>query len=273
MKNFILPLAVFAISSFANAQSKSIIYFDSNKSELKKESKQMLDSLTNVLTKINSYQLLINAYCDNTGSDELNQTLSEERANTVLNYFKNKNIVSQFMVIKGFGENAPLASNDTENGKSKNRRAEINVIINAPIPVIIQAPPPPIASKTEELKSTNTLKDLEIGKTLILKNLNFEGGTAILLTEAKPSLEILLKTMIDNPTLEIEIAGHVCCADDMPLSVLRAKTVYSYLVKNGISEKRMAYRGYSRNKPIFEDDSFEENARANRRVEIKILKK
>jgi outer membrane protein OmpA-like peptidoglycan-associated protein len=79
--------------------------------------------------------------------------------------------------------------------------------------------------------------------------------------------------MINNPTLEIEIAGHVCCADDMPLSVLRAKTVYSYLVKNGISEKRMTYRGYSRNKPIFEDDSFEENARANRRVEIKILKK
>lgn len=273
MKKINLSIVFFAIIFFANAQNKSIIYFDSNKSELKKESVQLIDSLVNTLTNQYNYQLFINAYCDNTGNDEQNQILSEARADAVFNYFKNKNIASQFIVKKGFGEASPVAENDTENGKAKNRRAEISIIMNTPIPVQANSPPPPPEKKVEELKSTITLKDLEIGKTLILKNLNFEGGTAILLPEAKPSLELLLKTMMENPTLEIEIDGHVCCADDMPLSVLRAKTVYNYLIKNGIPENRMSYKGFSRNKPIFEDDRSESNARVNRRVEIKILKK
>lgn len=280
MKKIILPSAFIAITVFANAQNKSIIYFDSNKSELKKNSKQLLDSLVSVIEKTTSYQILINAYCDNTGSVVQNQILSEERAESVFNYLKNKNCVSQFILKKSFGEKLPVAGNDNENGKAKNRRAEIIVTLNAEVPVqSIPISPlesqvsPLVIKKVEELKSSNTLNDLEVGKTLILKNLNFEGGTAILLPEAKPSLELLLRTMIENPTLEIEIAGHVCCANDMPLSVLRAKTVYIYLVKKGINEKRMGYKGYSRNKPIFEDDNNETNAMANRRVEITILKK
>ncbi|OFY86158.1 MAG: hypothetical protein A3F72_06810 [Bacteroidetes bacterium RIFCSPLOWO2_12_FULL_35_15] len=273
MKKIILSAAFFIIIYFAHAQSKFIIYFDSNKSELKKDSKHLLDSLVNVVEKTKSFQVLINAHCDNAGSDQQNQSLSEMRADAVFNYLENKNIGSQFMIKKGFGETLPVANNDNENGKAKNRRAEISVTINEPISIQASSAPPDIVYKTEELKNSNTLNDLEVGKTLILKNLNFEGGTAILLPEAKPSLELLLRTMIENPTLEIEIAGHVCCANDMPLSVLRAKTVYTYLVKKGINEKRMGYKGYSRNKPIFEDDNNETNARANRRVEITILKK
>ena len=71
----------------------------------------------------------------------------------------------------------------------------------------------------------------------------------------------------------IEIGGHVCCASDMPLSVQRAQTVYNYLTKKGISEDRMEWKGYSRNKPLFAVDTTDETARANRRVEITVLKK
>ena len=79
--------------------------------------------------------------------------------------------------------------------------------------------------------------------------------------------------MKENLTLEIEIGGHVCCFNDMPLSVLRAQTVFKYLKKKGIDESRMTYKGYSRNKPVIEDDRHEADARVNRRVEITVLKK
>ena len=51
------------------------------------------------------------------------------------------------------------------------------------------------------------------------------------------------------------------------------KYFFKYLKKKGIDESRMTYKGYSRNKPIIEDDRQEANARVNRRVEITVLKK
>jgi outer membrane protein OmpA-like peptidoglycan-associated protein len=272
MKKIILSFVLFAIIIIATAQTKSIIYFDSNKSELKKMSKHLLDSLSTTLQHIDNYQVVINAYCDNTGSNESNQTLSEKRANAVFDYLKNQNLPSQYMSKKGFGETFPIASNDNETGKAQNRRVEITVNINVPVQTPLSMLAPSV-KKTETFNDKSSANDLEVGKTLILKNLNFEGGTAVLLPEAKPTLEMLLKIMQDNPTLEIEIGGHVCCADDMPLSILRAESVYKYLIRKGIDELRLTYKGYSRNKPIFEDDTDEAKARINRRVEITVLKK
>jgi hypothetical protein len=63
--------------------------------------------------------------------------------------------------------------------------------------------------------------------------------------------------MKENPTLEILIGGHVCCFNDMRLSVLRAKTIYDYLVENGIDKSRMKYKGYGLSKPLYLDNNFE----------------
>ena len=200
------------------------------------------------------------------------QTLSEKRANAVVEYLKTKNVPSQTVTAKGFGENDPITSNDSETGKAKNRRVEI-IILNIPINTEPKKEKIELVEQKKTFNEKSSLTDLEVGKTLVLKNLNFEGGTAVLLPEAKPTLEMLLKTMQDNPTLGIEIGGHVCCKDDMPLSILRAEVVYKYLVKNGINKSRMTYKGYSRSKPIYEDDRDEIKATANRRVEITVLKK
>ncbi len=287
MKKSILLFLSIAINVIASAQTKSVVYFDSNKNELKTSSVKTLDSLATFLKDKKEFQLSINGYCDNTGIDRFNQILSDFRAESVFNYFRNKELNGHFS-FKGFSSESPIADNTTEEGKAKNRRAEIIISF------------PPISATAEIIKETNvdqqkqvdeqiitseiyqpkeafssssTINDLEIGKTLVLKNLNFEGGTAVLLPEAQPTMELLLKTMKENPTLKIEIGGHVCCFDDMPLSILRAQTVFKYLKKKGIDESRMTYKGYSRNKPIIEDDRHEAEARVNRRVEITVLKK
>jgi len=266
------------ITGFANAQTTSIVYFDSNKSELALNATKILDSLTAPLQTEGIYEIKISVtgHCDNTGTNDFNRILSESRAKTVADYLKSK-IISEAKVIinaKGYGESSPVADNHNERGKAKNRRAEIVVDeVTRPLLSKDTSVPLPVPEEKKTFNDKSTLTDLEVGKTLVLKNLNFEGGTAVLLPEAKPTLEMLLKTMQNNPTLEIEIGGHVCCKDDMPLSILRAQSVYKYLVKNGINKERMTYKGHSRNKPIFENDLNEVHARANRRVEITVIKK
>lgn len=288
MIKIILVFLSIAINIIASAQTKSIVYFDSNKMELKSASVNLLDSLANYLKDKKECKITISAYCDNTGIDRFNQILSDFRAESVFNYFRNKNLNIAFTSIKGYSSSNPIADNSSETGKAKNRRAEIVVSIpsNSSIAEIKkqeniqqhkQVDEQIITSEIHEPKkafsSASTINDLEIGKTLVLQNLNFEGGTAVLLPEAQPTMELLLKTMKENPKLEIEIGGHVCCFDDMPLSILRAQTVFKYLKKKGIDETRMTYKGYSRNKPIIEDDRHEAEARVNRRVEITVLKK
>ncbi len=288
MKKVILIFLTIVINVIASAQTKSIIQFDSNKSELKPAAIKSLDSLVSSFKDKSGLQITINGYCDNTGIDRFNQILSDFRAESVFNYFKNKDLNANFS-FKGYSTSNPIADNTTEDGKSKNRRVEIIASFNNnnqtkenEDPKIVQQYKPVaeeiiITSELIEPKKTfsetSTIADLEVGKTLILQNLNFEGGTAVLLPEAKPTLELLLKTMKENPTLEIEIDGHVCCFDDMPLSIMRAKTVYQYLIKKGIDESRMTYKGFSRNKPIIADDRYEADAKVNRRVEITILRK
>ena len=279
MKKSILLFAAIVINIIAFGQTKSIIYFDSNKSELNSFAFKSLDSIANALKDQKNYKIQINGYCDNTGKEEKNQTLSEQRAKVVLDYLKNKKLTEEDISTKGYSAKNPAANNGTENGKAKNRRTEI-LIVNRNTTIqpaakeeIIEKEEMEVRPKNTQFNSSVKLSDLEVGKTLVLQNLNFEGGTAVLLPEAKPTLELLLKTMQENPTLEIEIGGHVCCFDDMPLSILRAQSVYKYLIKKGIAESRMTYKGYSRDKPIFQDDRDEAKARVNRRVEITVLKK
>ena len=262
--------------------NKVIIYFDSNKNELNKSSVHILDSIASFLLSAKDYQVSINGYCDNSGEESKNQSLSEKRANTISNYLKNKNIPKQFISAKGFSSNNPISNNNSEIGKAKNRRAEIIININAPLgvqPPLMKAisitPPVSVDSgtitKTEMLNPDSKVKDLEVGKIFIIRNLNFHDGTADLLSESKPALKELLKLMKDNPSLEIEIEGHVCCENNMEISVERALTVLEYLVNNGISENRLKYAGHSNNNPIANDNT-EEGRKQNRRVEIMILK-
>lgn len=276
MKKIVLLFIIVAIAIIGNSQNKSTIHFDSNKYDLKNEYKQTLDSIADILKSANTYHVSINAYCDNTGADNANELLAEKRADAVYDYLKIKNISSQYINKKSFGEQFPIADNGNEEGKAKNRRVEIIVNVTFPTTELVKetvVEPLPV-QKSELFTPSISIDDLKVGETIILQNLNFKGGEAVLLPEGEPVLKALLKIMLENPSLEIEIGGHVCCASDMHLSVLRALYVYDYLIQNGVKKKRMTYKGYNRSKPIYKDDNGdEEKARANRRVEITILKK
>lgn len=104
------------------------IYFDFDRYELKPESFSELDRIFKFLTDNLEVRIEISAHTDSKGSDEYNLNLSQKRAESVVNYLVSKGIVSSRLIAKGYGESMPVADNETEEGRSLNRRVEMKII-------------------------------------------------------------------------------------------------------------------------------------------------
>ena len=100
------------------------ILFDVDKYDLRPEAERALASLAVVLKEADVKAFQIDGHTDSDASDEHNQVLSENRANAVKNFLASQGITAE-ITIKGYGESRPIASNDTPEGKQKNRRVEI----------------------------------------------------------------------------------------------------------------------------------------------------
>jgi outer membrane protein OmpA-like peptidoglycan-associated protein len=115
---------------------------------------------------------------------------------------------------------------------------------------------------------------VKVGKKVVLKNILFETGKAILTPGSSAELDRLLNIMKDNPLMKIEISGHTDKTGSEPvnfkLSENRAKAVVDYLVRKGIPQSRMEFRGYGSLQPVA-DNSTSQGRAKNRRVEFKIL--
>ena len=100
------------------------ILFDVDKYDLRPEAERALASLAVVLKEADVKAFQIDGHTDSDASDEHNQVLSENRANAVKNFLTSQGITAE-ITIKGYGKTRPIASNDTPEGKQKNRRVEI----------------------------------------------------------------------------------------------------------------------------------------------------
>jgi outer membrane protein OmpA-like peptidoglycan-associated protein len=104
------------------------VFFETNQWELKPESMIELDRLATLLKNNPEKKIEIGGHTDNVGSDEANLTLSNNRAQSVVDYLVKKGIAVNRLAAKGYGESVPIANNDTDAGRSKNRRTEFRVI-------------------------------------------------------------------------------------------------------------------------------------------------
>jgi outer membrane protein OmpA-like peptidoglycan-associated protein len=272
---FILFFILLSVECSSQAINHTI-YFNVAESTISEKDIKWMDSVSSYLLTSKNYSIALRSYADADGSEKSNQALSEKRAEAVKKIFLDNKLEAKYIESLAIGEKEPVADNATEAGKAKNRRVQLAITYHPvadPQKEVKETIPSDSVpeKKKSEIKTVLADGSLKVGQTLILKNLNFEGGTPVLLPESDASLKELLKVMQENPKLEIEIGGHVCCADDMPLSVARAQKVYNYLKGYGISKDRMTYKGYSHSKPLASERT-EAGRTANRRVEIKILK-
>lgn len=274
MKTLIF-LFLFFISVTVNSQMMSSIYFQNNSYELNPESKQKLDSLARL--KI-SLKFKIYGNCDSSGTNEYNSKLSENRANTVRNYLQNKISESiQLISAIGLGEEKQVNDNSTDELRGKNRRVDIFVEKTFASGEKISRNILPSFLSTE-------ISKMKVKDTFALPHVNFVGGRHIWLPEGQSEIVKLLKILKENPTLEIELQGHICCdyenfdGEDLDLKTLnlsftRANAIKEFLLKNGIDSNRITAKGLGHLNPVAYPEETELDKTKNRRVELVLIKK
>lgn len=106
------------------------VLFDFNKANLTQASIKSIEELATVLKKYPDTDVLIEGHTDSKGSDDYNLSLSEQRAASVSNYLREKNINPNRLRTVGYGEKQPVASNETDDGRSQNRRVTFVITAN-----------------------------------------------------------------------------------------------------------------------------------------------
>lgn len=110
--------------------NENTVNFDFNSATLTSTAKANLDKLITVLKNNPDTNINIYGYTDSVGSDSYNLTLSGKRADAVKAYLTSKGVSSSRLFTQGMGEANPVASNDTDAGRAKNRRVEFAITAN-----------------------------------------------------------------------------------------------------------------------------------------------
>ncbi|MDT0576988.1 OmpA family protein [Croceicoccus sp. F390] len=115
-----------------NIKSTTTVNFDTGKAVLSEQAKAELCGTAATADATNNALLLVVGYTDSTGSEELNQDLSEKRASRVVNYLQQACRWKPYRMLTptGMAEADPAASNDTDEGKAQNRRVTVNVLVS-----------------------------------------------------------------------------------------------------------------------------------------------
>lgn len=281
-----LFLLFFTVNTFA--QEQFVVYFNSDKYELTTTENKKLKEWMNL--HIKDKIVAINGYTDEDGSNAYNDTLAQKRVNHVFEIVKEKVPFRADFKSRSFGENFNQSKNKAENRKVTIYYIEEKDLIRENEILGIEEVVADSIDHHEELAIEETVPDdapleeritkTKVGKTVVLKNINFYHNTFGVMNESRPVLYDLAYIMQNNPKLVIQIQGHVCCNPDVTdsrsimLSRERAKAIKLFLVAKGVSASRVSFQGFGSSLPIYEiPEKTEEERIANRRVEILIVSK
>ena len=270
MKNVTLffLFSLFSFVLFSQERRDSLaVYFDNDSYQISTKLEQEIIQFVNTSMKGEEKLegISIAGYCDKTGSSIYNQTLSNRRVEAVRKVLLETNKGVENHRIKTEANGSQLTPT---NGSDKNWR-RVDLVI--------------VSEEMEEVVNT-ALEDLSKAKSgvkLVLDNLNFEGGRSQLLPGSEKVLEELYQKLIENPSIKIEIQGHVCCTKPekdgfdkdtktFNLSTNRAKAIYDILIEKGVASDRLSYKGMKGDFPLVPELTIEDMVK-NRRVEIKIV--
>ncbi len=272
-----------------------IIYFDSDSAHLNGETREMLVPIAAQLKAADDYLIEVIGHTDSTGSAEHNRRLSLARALSVYDELINLGVSKERLVASGKGEQEPIATNDTEEGKRKNRRIEFKLQKKASHPVTEPQPDTPDSRKVSEAfpvpnepgplvvpeKGTPEALNLRIDKTkekqsIHLDLIQFASDSPAITDDIHIVLKHIASQLKAAEEFSIEVVGHTDdtagAAHNQKLSLARAQSVADQLIRLGISSERLVVSGRGEYDPIT-TNSTEDGKRKNRRIEFKLTKK
>lgn len=284
MKKTITYLFLFLSSFCLLAQEKLTheVYFETGDYDVLTTEENRLLLFISGLDGIDIEKISIYGFCDDIGSENYNLLLSQNRANAIKRVFSNNEIDESLISnVDGKGEVLLKIIKEEQVDKIRglNRKVEILVTKKLPKPKeeIVVKKPKDTVPRPKNRKTTQDIANgnVEEGDKIRLNNIYFKTGYASLSKDSKSTLEEISKILLEQDNIYFSIEGHVCCTQNSRdavnrktnqrnLSLARAKFIYDYLIKKGVSKRRMRYIGMRRKFPLGGDPKFD------RRVEILI---
>jgi len=266
--------SIFSLSVIAQTDSVlGKVYFDFDQWAITPASAASLQQLA--ANNKNITGITLTGRTDLRGNYVYNDSLAARRVVAVEKYLLELGFdPAQIIKRTALGKRNPIAKQEsnTATRNQLNRVVELSGIVTE----ATATPAPPVKALQEQIKE---------GKAnIILNNLNFEGGRHILLPTSQPMLNEVLEVMKNNPNLQVEIRGHICCAEtnedgldidtnENLLSRNRAREIYLFLINYGISSGRLSYTGMGASKKIIAEEITDKDRETNRRVEFVIIKR
>jgi len=106
------------------------VLFETSSDQLKDDIKPAFQRFAGVLNRFDKTKILVTGHTDNTGTSDYNRELSEKRAASAKQLLNSYQVQDERMFTWGMGERAPVAANDTEEGRARNRRVEFVILYN-----------------------------------------------------------------------------------------------------------------------------------------------
>jgi outer membrane protein OmpA-like peptidoglycan-associated protein len=192
MKNYLILCFFLNLSALASAQDfkeKTVwtfdLFFDFGKADIRPEYASRLDSLAIGMNKDTGFYTILKAHTDAIGSDKSNEILAKKRYEVIKKYLINKNVLAYHLDSEGFGEKSPVADNETDGGRQRNRRVEF------------------LVKRRIWIKNTNTVT---AGKTDMPK---ISTSTTLPKNTAQPDMRFGTKTISSSPSKTVNISGMV----------------------------------------------------------------
>lgn len=280
---YIIPFFLFITHlGFSQNEFTHDVYFDTDEYVVPLTEENRLLLFISSLDTITIEKVSIYGFTDDRGTNEYNLDLSQNRANTIKDTFSGYGIDPSLITnVNGKGEILLKVLNEEEVHQIRglNRKVEVIVTKKTPVKTVEESVEEDVSIVNEEKntkeKTTDDIKKgtIKKGDKILLKNIYFKTSYSYVTSDSKKTLEELAKIMVKNKNIYFTIQGHVCCTQNsrdavdkktrkQNLSVARAKYIYDYLAKKGVSKKRMKYIGLRRKFPLGGEPKFD------RRVEI-----
>lgn len=248
-----------------NTDQQFSLFYENAQFELTEEHHGLLDSLKGIENK-DLYDIHIKGYTNSVGEESYNLELSRKRAENVKKELRSFTIISS----TGLGQ--------LESAEANNRRVDVFIHKKeehiSQVDEIVEAP----ISISNDTPTIASLIAPKVGDKVILQGIMFYSDQDVIMDESIEPLKVLVAFLKKYPKIKFKLMGHICCGDknnpflDLKnartgkndLSEARARSVYNYLLKNGIDRYRMRYFGMAYQNPTGKGDEYD------RRVEIEI---